>query len=129
MLKSWEAAYIAGMIDSEGTISLKKITNNQGNQPVITITSSDLNMLVFIQSILPGSLYSKKVSISNKEIYRYTIEIKHKENVYYALNQIKPYLRVEKKKKQVNQVLDTLKSNTLYGPKKARDYLYVLERA
>ncbi|WP_054753698.1 LAGLIDADG family homing endonuclease [Piscibacillus salipiscarius] len=94
MLKSWEAAYIAGMIDSEGTISLKNTKADNGSAPVITISSLDLNMLVFIQSILPGSLYSNKQTINGKEIYRYTIEIKQRENVYHALQQIQPFLRV-----------------------------------
>ncbi|RPF50379.1 LAGLIDADG family homing endonuclease [Aquisalibacillus elongatus] len=125
MLKSWEAAYIAGIIDGDGTISLKNTESN----PVITITSPDLNMLVYIQSILPGSLSSKKSTILENPTYLYTIEIKQKVSVLQALKQIKPFVQAEHKKAQIDTVLQKSQSKRLLHPKKAKHNLYVLERA
>ncbi|GEL76601.1 LAGLIDADG family homing endonuclease [Tenuibacillus multivorans] len=106
MLKSWEAAYLAGMIDGEGTISFKNIDSKGKRSPVITISSSDLKMLVYIQSILNGSLSSKKIIITERTTYLYSLEIKMRESVYEALKQIQTFLHADIKKQEVDSMLE-----------------------
>ena len=45
MLK-WEASYIAGIIDGEGSITLTRMHNNEHRRPCITIASTDKELLL-----------------------------------------------------------------------------------
>ncbi|MGG3467989.1 LAGLIDADG family homing endonuclease [Neobacillus pocheonensis] len=44
----WEAAYIAGIIDGEGSISLTRMHENEHRRPCITIASTDKELLLYI---------------------------------------------------------------------------------
>ncbi|PKR78051.1 hypothetical protein CEY16_09040 [Halalkalibacillus sediminis] len=132
MLKSWEAAYVAGIIDGEGTISFKNIDSKGKRNPVIAITSSDLKMLVFIQSLLSGSLSSKKMMISGQPTYIYTIEIKQKETIREALSQIQQFLRADHKKEEVERVLENFSSDSnrnILRPKQPASNMFLMEKA
>ncbi|MFJ7728371.1 hypothetical protein ACIQXV_19755 [Neobacillus sp. NPDC097160] len=45
-MESWEAAYVAGIIDGEGSITLTRMHENEHRRPCITIASTDKELLV-----------------------------------------------------------------------------------
>ncbi len=126
-----EAAYLAGMIDGDGTISFKNIDSIEHQNSVITISSSDLKMLVYIQSMLNGSLSSKKITITGSITYLYSLEIKMNESVYGALKQIQKLLQSHIKIQEVERVLDQYKpeSRAILPPNKTPRDMLVLKKA
>ncbi|MEH7382987.1 LAGLIDADG family homing endonuclease [Bacillus sp. JJ1533] len=45
-MKEWEASYIAGIIDGEGSISLTRMHGKEHRRPCISIASTDLELLL-----------------------------------------------------------------------------------
>jgi hypothetical protein len=104
-MECWEAAYIAGIIDGEGSISLTRMHINEHRRPCISIASTDKELLLFIQPISGGTITNKKNYDPVHHKDSYTLTIKKKEDVLYLLNHISPYLRVEKKRKRAQWIL------------------------
>ncbi|PWW29577.1 hypothetical protein DFO73_104217 [Cytobacillus oceanisediminis] len=59
-MNDWEASYIAGIIDGEGTITLSRLHASEHRRPCITIASTDIELLIYIQSLTGGTLINKK---------------------------------------------------------------------
>lgn len=87
-----EAAYLAGLIDGEGTITLSRRHRADHRQLVITISSTERNILAYVRKIV-GTGY-----ITNKRTY----SVNHTPSVTYVitnrqalsvLQQIAPYLK------------------------------------
>jgi len=51
----WEAAYIAGIIDGEGTITLTRMHRKENRRPCITIASTDKELLLYVQTLSGGT--------------------------------------------------------------------------
>jgi hypothetical protein len=104
-MEIWESAYIAGIIDGEGSISLTRIHATEHRRPCISIASTDKELLVYIQSLTGGIITNKKNYKPNLHKDSYTLTIKKKESVLSILKQISPYLRVDKKRKRSQWIL------------------------
>lgn len=100
-MESWEAAYLAGIIDGEGSITLTKMHKGEHRRPCLTIPSTDLELLDYLQTLIGGVIIDKK---NYKDSY--TLIIKKKSNVFSILEQIYPYLRIMKKKKRALWILN-----------------------
>jgi hypothetical protein len=62
-LSDCEAAYIAGIIDGEGTITLTRTHRGENRRPVVSISSTELPLLVYIRSLIgAGRITSKRRS-------------------------------------------------------------------
>lgn len=88
-----EAAYIAGVLDSEGTVIEY---NKKGNKyPAVLIYNSDLSLLEWIkEKIGCGSIVKRKTDLTKyKQKYRY--QLHSKIDVYTLLSQLAPYLRIK----------------------------------
>jgi len=48
-MESWEAAYLAGIIDGEGSITLTKMHKGEHRRPCLTIPSTDLELLNYLK--------------------------------------------------------------------------------
>jgi hypothetical protein len=105
-MKDWEAAYIAGIIDGEGSISLTRMHENEHRRPCITIASTDKELLIYIQTLAGGIINNKKNYNPVRHKDSYTLNIKNKEKVLLVLKQVTSYLRVEKKKNRALWILD-----------------------
>jgi hypothetical protein len=116
-MEAWEAAYIAGIIDGEGTITLTRFHKNEHRRPCITIASTDLELLVFIQSLTGGTINSKKNYKPNLHKDSFTLTIKKKENVLLILKHLSPYLRVDKKRQRALWILEHYERVTLRNGK------------
>jgi len=72
-----EKAYIAEMIDGEGSIMLTKFHNNQYPAPCISISSTTIELLQWIKGKTKvGTIKSKKNynKINHKNSYTYTVK-------------------------------------------------------
>lgn len=99
-MEDWEAAYIAGIIDGEGSITLTRMHEKEFRRPCISIASTDLELLNYIQSIVGGNINNKKNYNPLKHKNSYTLYIKKKNDVLSILNRVSPYLRVNKKRER-----------------------------
>ena len=100
-----QKAYIAGIIDGEGSIMLQKIHSNEHPSPCVSIASNTLELLKWIKATVGyGSIIKKK---------NYNLE-KHKDCYSYILrrndaldfiSQIYPYLIIQSKKKRAELIL------------------------
>jgi hypothetical protein len=52
MLSSTDAAYIAGLIDGEGTVTLTRKHRNENRQLCVSISSTERPMLEFVKQVL-----------------------------------------------------------------------------
>lgn len=112
MLSSEEKAYIAGIIDGEGSIMLTKFHKNQLPAPCISIASTSLELLQWIKNKTGfGSIKSKKNynPIAHKDSFTYTIRY---DEAISLLKEIEPYLVIEQKKQRAKLILNEYKNLT-----------------
>ncbi|MCH1625747.1 LAGLIDADG family homing endonuclease [Fredinandcohnia quinoae] len=105
-MQIWEAAYIAGIIDGEGSISLTRMHKKEHRRPCISIASTDLELLTYIHRLTGGYINNKRNYRPNIHKDSYTLSIKKKEEVFYTLQQIVPFLRVNKKRNRAIWILE-----------------------
>ena len=94
-LKSWQLAYIAGIIDGEGSLSLYKQTKGNSLYPAIMVkmTSAEcVNLLYTMTGI--GRFYTVKLHEHYKQQYRW--DVRNRLEVYLFLRAIRPYLVVKR---------------------------------
>jgi hypothetical protein len=94
-LSSTDAAYIAGIVDGEGTISLTRRHRNENRQLEVSISNTDIALLQFVKERVGAG------RVTNKRTYR----INHTASATYSisnrqalclLGQLYPYLRTYK---------------------------------
>jgi len=112
-LKATEAAYLAGIIDGEGTITLTKLHSNENRRPIISIASTDIELLEYIKSITSGSINKKRNYSPSKHKNSYTFIIKRKGVVLSTLMEIIPYLRVPSKIKRAKFIIENYEKVTI----------------
>ncbi len=116
-MELWEAAYVAGIIDGEGSITLTRMHANEFRRPCITIASTDYELLHYVQGLSGGSINNKKNYKPDKHKKSYTLNIKKKSEVINTLQEIIPFLRVHKKKDRAIWVLEKYDAVTLRNGK------------
>ncbi|WP_456277734.1 LAGLIDADG family homing endonuclease [Bacillus sp. AK128] len=122
-MEVWEAAYIAGIIDGEGSISLTRMNREEHRRPCISIASTDYELLTFIQSTIGGVISNKKNY--NPKIHKasYTLVVKTKDEVFNTLECIVPFLRITKKKNRALFILDKYNKVTPRNGKYSKELL------
>lgn len=116
-MEQWEAAYIAGIIDGEGSITLTRMHESEHRRPCITIASTDKELLIYIQSLTGGTINNKKNYKPDRHKDSFTLNIKKKESVMYILKHVSPYLRVDKKRHRSLWILEHYEKVTLRNGK------------
>ena len=124
-MESWEAAYIAGIIDGEGTITLTRMHEMEHRRPCITIASTDKELLIYLQTLTEGTINNKKNYNPERHKDSYTLSIKNKETVLSLLNLVTPYLRVDKKR---NRAIWILKNYEMVTPRNGKYNKALLEK-
>ncbi|WP_246010269.1 LAGLIDADG family homing endonuclease [Bacillus yapensis] len=120
----WEASYLAGIIDGEGSITLTRIHKNEHRRPCITIASTDKELLDYVSSLTGGIVLNKKNYNPEKHKDSYTLTIKKKQKVIEILELITVFRRVEKKKQRAKWILDNYDKVT---PRNGKYSLELLE--
>lgn len=111
-MKDWEAAYLAGIIDGEGTISLIRMHKCEHRRPCITIASTDYELLRYILGLTGGAVSNKKNYNPERHKDSFTLTIKNKEMVLNILKNISTYLRVDKKRNRALWILENYEKVT-----------------
>jgi hypothetical protein len=119
----WEASYIAGIIDGEGSITLTRCHTKEHRRPCISIASTDIELLLYVQSLVGGKINSKRNYKPTKHKDSFTLTIIKKEEVFSTLRFILPFLRIEKKKLRAKWILDHYESVTIRNGKYNSDQL------
>ncbi len=122
-MEKWESAYIAGIIDGEGSITLSRMHENENRRPCITISSTDIELLVYVQTLTGGTIINKKNYNPDRHKDSYTLNIKTMKSVMKLLEQISPFLRVSKKRNRANWILDNYHKVTPRNGKYCHDLL------
>ncbi len=87
-----EAAYIAGLMDGEGTITLSRRHRNENRQLVLSISSTERYLLEYVQNATSmGQITSRRV-YSNKHSPSYTYTLSNRQALQ-IIARIAPYLR------------------------------------
>ncbi len=107
-----QKAYIAGIIDGQGSIMLLRFHNNQFPSPCISISSTTIELLEWIKSITKiGSIKSKKNYNIEKYADSFTYTVKYNDAIDLLI-QIEPYLIIKTKKKRAQLIIEKYKSVT-----------------
>ncbi len=108
-----EKAYIAGIIDGEGSIMLIKFHRNKFPAPCVTIASASYELLEWIKNKTNmGTIKSKKNYKPNKHQDSFTYMITYN-NAINFLREIEPYLIITQKKLRAKLIINEYKSVTL----------------
>jgi len=127
MLKPEDRAYIAGVIDGEGSIMLTRFHKNQHPAPCISISSTSHELLLWIKHKTGlGKITSKKNYNPGIHKDSYTYVIKHNEAIS-LLELIEPYLIIKQKKLRAKLILDEYKKVTPRNGKYSEDLLKAKE--
>jgi hypothetical protein len=91
-LRSEDAAYIAGLIDGEGTITLTREHRNEGLRLVVSIANTERELLRFVCSAVGAGRITRKRTTSDAHTPSFAHHITSRQALD-LLAQLLPYLR------------------------------------
>ena len=106
-LSKTDAAYTAGLIDGEGTVTLTRKHKNENRQLCISISSTEIDLLDFVLTATGvGKITNKKASKSiHSHSYAYAVYNRH---ALALLEQVLPYLKSYKRDRAALIIKDYL---------------------
>lgn len=123
-----EKAYIAGIIDGEGSIMLIKFHNNQFPSPCVSISSTTIELLEWIKNITGvGNIIRKKNYNIEKNKNSFTYTVKYNDALG-LLKEIEPYLILKSKKKRAQLIINEYKNVTPRNGRYSKEMLDIKER-
>ena len=93
-----DAAYIAGLIDGEGTITLTRKHRNENRQLSVSISNTDRDLLEFVYQSVGAGKITRKCTAKNHHTPSYTYAIYNRQALN-VLEQIYAYLRTYKRER------------------------------
>jgi LAGLIDADG endonuclease len=94
-LSPTDAAYIAGIVDGEGTISLTRRHRNENRQLEVSISNTDINLLQFVKERIGAGQISKKRTYRINHTASATYSVSNRQALS-LLEQLYPYLKTYK---------------------------------
>ncbi|MGL4449699.1 MAG: LAGLIDADG family homing endonuclease [Sarcina sp.] len=107
-----DAAYIAGIIDGEGSILLTKLSQNTHRAPVVSVPSTTIELLEYLKKTIGFGKIIRKTNYNkakHKDCYTYILE---RNGAIELLKEISPYLIIKSKKKRADLILRKYKALT-----------------
>ncbi|MBI4401710.1 MAG: LAGLIDADG family homing endonuclease [Nitrospirae bacterium] len=94
-LTAVEAAYLAGLIDGEGTVTLSRVHRSRQRGLVVTISNTELAILQHVRDVIGvGTITSKRISrINHTPSYAYHVADRQALDL---LEQIGPFMKSHK---------------------------------
>jgi len=94
-LAATDAAYIAGLLDGEGTVTLTRKHRNDNHQLALSISNTDLPLLRYVlKTVGAGKITSKRTARAHHTpSYTYAI---YNRQALALLEQLSPYLKTYK---------------------------------
>ncbi|WP_160676212.1 hypothetical protein [Clostridium sp. C8-1-8] len=118
-----EKAYIAGIIDGEGSIMLIRFHNNQYPSPSVSIASTTIELLQWIKLKTEiGVIKGKKVYDLEKHKPSYSYIVKYNDAIK-LLELIYPYLIIKSKKQRAYMIITEYKDLTPRNGRYSKDLL------
>lgn len=111
-MKKTDAAYIAGIIDGEGSILLTKLSSNTHRAPVVSVPSTTIELLDYLKETIRHGKITRKTNYNkekHRDCYTYILE---GNSAIELLKEISPYLIIESKKKRADLILRKYKALT-----------------
>ena len=90
-----EAAYLAGLIDGEGTITLSRRNRNKYRALVVTVSNTELGILKYVQAITGVGKITNKRIVKSTHTPSFTYQVANRQALD-ILGQIAEYLRSHK---------------------------------
>ncbi|HCD05043.1 MULTISPECIES: LAGLIDADG family homing endonuclease [unclassified Methylophaga] len=90
------AAYIAGLIDGEGTITLCRKHKNENRQLAVSISSTEKYLLEYVLEVVGAGKITTKKTVKTHHSPSFTYAIYNRQALS-LLEQISPYLQTYKK--------------------------------
>ena len=112
------AAYIAGLIDGEGTITLTRMHLGENRRLVVSISNNDVSLLKFVQAEVGAGKITTKKTYSERHACSFAYQISSRQALA-LLHQISPYLKTykaERAKLALNDYLRLTPQNGRYTP-------------
>jgi hypothetical protein len=97
-LSSPEAAYIAALIDGEGTVTLTNHSRSKYRRLQVEIGNTDLELLKWVKNSIGAGQILLKRPYNERQALSYTYKI-HSRQALNLLNQISSYLKTYKRKR------------------------------
>ncbi len=94
-LTDCDAAYIAGLIDGEGTVSLTRKHRSDNRQVVVSISNTERPLLEYVIEQVGAGKITAKRTYSNKHTPSFTYAVTNRQALD-LLRQIVPYLKTYK---------------------------------
>lgn len=95
-LSSVDAAYVAGLIDGEGTVTLTRKHKNENRQLCVSISSTEVKLLDFVLTVTGvGKITNKQISKSHHS-HSYAFSVYNRQALG-LLEQILPFLKSYKR--------------------------------
>jgi hypothetical protein len=92
LLESTDAAYIAGLVDGEGTITLSRVHRNERRRLVVCICNTELPILHFVIAAVGAGKITSKRTYEMRHAASYTYQISSRQALD-LLRQVMPFLR------------------------------------
>ena len=93
-----DAAYIAGLVDGEGTITLTVQHRGENRRLVLSISNTELPLLEFVRRVAGAGRITTKRTYSERHTPSFTYQISSRQALS-LLSQIAPHLRTYKAKR------------------------------
>jgi len=90
-----EAGYIAGIIDGEGTITLARTHRGENRRPVVSISSTELPLLVYVRSVVGAGRITPKARSRDYHSPSFAYVLLSRQALT-LLSQVSQYLRTYK---------------------------------
>jgi len=97
-LDQTDAAYIAGLIDGEGTVTLSRRHRSENRQLVVSISNTDRPLLEYVLDTVGAGKITGKRTYQSHHTASYTYTISNRQALA-LLNQIFRYLKTYKSKR------------------------------
>lgn len=101
MVASTDKAYVAGILDGEGYITIRRsnryLKNTVSYRLVVGFTNTDLSLLEWIQSLYGGCINQKSRASLVRHSIAWELTIHKKEDLSRILQDVKPYIKVKAK--------------------------------
>lgn len=90
-----QAAYIAGLVDGEGTVTLTRKHRNENRQLAVTISNTEIRLLKYVLAVTGAGKITGKRTTEERHTPSFTYAIYNRQALA-LLKQIHPYLRTYK---------------------------------
>jgi hypothetical protein len=98
LLPPVQVAYLAGLIDGEGTITLTRVHRYENRRLVVSISNNDRSLLDFVRASIGAGRITTKRTYSARHARSFTYQISSRQALD-LLRQVVPYLKTYRAKR------------------------------